>query len=111
MAAVRSGARAGDVPLLLIHAEDDETCPISHAHAIHAAAVVKDKELVVVQRCQHVGCFFRDRSAYMKLVVGFFDRVFERAEAEGRLAKGQAEEQEILVDKQSGFVKITRGAR
>jgi alpha-beta hydrolase superfamily lysophospholipase len=111
VAAVRSGARAGDVPLLLIHAEDDETCPISHAHAIHAAAVVEDKELVVVQRCQHVGCFFRDRSAYMKLVVGFFDRVFERAEAEGRLAEGQAEEQEILVDKQSGFVKITRGAR
>ena len=85
-----SAVGAGDVPLLLIHAEDDETCPISHAHAIHAAAAVEDKALVVVQRCQHVGCFFQDRSAYMKLVVGFFDRAFERAEAAARHVRESA---------------------
>ena len=115
-----SAVGAGDVPLLLIHAEDDETCPISHAHAIHAAAAVEDKALVVVQRCQHVGCFFQDRSAYMKLVVGFFDRAFERAEAAARQAKPEVEktktagsfsggagagEGTAVLD--SGFVKIT----
>lgn len=123
VSAVRSGPRAGDVPLLLIHAEDDQTCPISHAHAIHAAAAVDDKDLVVVQRCQHVGCFFQDRLAYMKLVVGFFDRVFERAEEEAHLlVKSRVEEREDLddganglgegwgktvVDASSGFVKVT----
>lgn len=76
--AVANGDRAGEVPLLLIHAEDDETCPVSHGYAIHAAAAIESnqKQLIVVQDCHHVGCFFKDRSAYMKRVVSFFDESF-----------------------------------
>jgi esterase/lipase len=80
VSAVATGARAGQVPLLLVHAEDDEVVPISHAHTIHQAAVTSEKELVVVQHCHHVGCFFQDRPTYMKKSVEFFDRAFAQAE-------------------------------
>ena len=39
VSSVAKGPRAGDVPLLIVHAEDDEVCPVSHGHAIHNAAV------------------------------------------------------------------------
>ena len=77
---VKSGPRSGEIPLLLMHAADDDVVPIKHAHNIYSAAKVTDKELVVVQHCHHIGCFFKDRPAYMRRVVQFFDRAFSMAE-------------------------------
>ena len=92
VSAVATGDRAGQVPLLVLHAEDDEVCPVSHGYAIHAAATVPrdQKQLVVVQDCHHVGCFFKDRSAYMKMVVSFFDGAFEAAAAASANANAAA---------------------
>ncbi|CAE8633943.1 unnamed protein product [Polarella glacialis] len=83
VAAVASGALAGEVPLLIMHAEGDAIVAVSQAHAIHSAAAVSadQKELVVVQHCQHIGCFFRDRPAYVRRLVDFFDVAFASAEA------------------------------
>ena len=93
VAAVAEGgsARAGQVPLLLIHAENDDVVPVSHAHAIFKAAAVppQDKRLVVVQHCHHIGCFFRDRPGYKKLLTRFFDDAFARAEAESGARGGR----------------------
>eukprot|EP00439_Symbiodinium_sp_Y106_P014264 s6164_g2.t1 len=85
--AVEHGPRAGQVPLLLIHADNDEVVTVSQAHAIHSAALAP-KELVVVQHCHHVGCFFKDRARYLKLVADFFDSAFAAAERR-RIGEGR----------------------
>ncbi|CAE7719747.1 yfhR, partial [Symbiodinium sp. CCMP2456] len=85
--AVEHGPRAGQVPLLLIHADNDEVVTVSQAHAIHSAALAP-KELIVVQHCHHVGCFFKDRARYLKLVADFFDSAFAAAERR-RIGEGR----------------------
>ncbi|CAJ1333630.1 unnamed protein product [Effrenium voratum] len=82
-AVAREGA---DVPLLLIHADHDEVVPVSQAHAIYSAASCAQKDLVVMQHCHHVGCFFQDRARYVKLLADFFDSAF--AAAEGSVGTG-----------------------
>jgi len=86
--AVAHGERAGEVPLLLIHADDDDIVTVSQGHAILSAAAVsqEDKSLIVVRRCHHIGCFFRNRLLYTKSLVDFFDHAFQAREAEVALA-------------------------
>lgn len=80
--------RAGEVPLLLLHAANDDVIPISHLHAIHSAAAAppEKKHQVVYDHCDHVGCFFVDREGYVKLLTDFFDEHFATLEKEARAA-------------------------
>lgn len=92
--AIGGSDRASEVPLLLIHGDDDSIVTISQAHTIHSAAATPPttKTLFVVQRCQHIGCFFRDRPTYLKLLADFFDECFQRAEVSQQGSGAKPEE-------------------
>jgi hypothetical protein len=64
-----------------MHAQNDKTVPVAHAHALYSAAATDKKQLVVIPHAAHVGCFFADRLAYLRRLTTFMDRAF--ADAEG----------------------------
>jgi dipeptidyl aminopeptidase/acylaminoacyl peptidase len=84
----RHGYRFGDVrpieavpaisprPLLIIHGEDDQVIPVSHARAIYAAAG-EPKQLWLFPHAQHCGGYFVDRPAYAARVAAFFDQALD----------------------------------
>jgi alpha-beta hydrolase superfamily lysophospholipase len=60
-------------PLLIIHGSEDSVVPVSHGHALFAAAH-EPKQLWVCQGVEHCGAYFLDRPAYVQRVVEFFDQ-------------------------------------
>lgn len=60
-------------PLLLIHGEQDDMCPVQHAHRLYAAAK-EPKELWLAPQAKHVGAYFADPAAYIGRVAAFFAR-------------------------------------
>lgn len=61
--------------ILLIHGLKDRSIPPEEARILFAAAG-EPKELWLVPEAEHVGCFYRERSEYVKRVVGFFQDAF-----------------------------------
>jgi dienelactone hydrolase len=80
-AVLRQAPPAQRVPLLIMHAQNDKTVPVAHAHVLYSAAATDKKQLVVIPHAAHVGCFFADRLAYLRRLTTFMDRAF--ADAEG----------------------------
>lgn len=60
-------------PLLLIHGSADRLIPVSHAHAIFAAAN-EPKQLWICEGADHCGAYFADRQRYCVRVASFFDQ-------------------------------------
>ena len=58
-------------PLLLIHGSADSLIPVSHAHAIFAAAR-EPKECLIIDGVDHCGGYFADRATYVDRVSAFF---------------------------------------
>ena len=99
---VSSKSSISHPPLLLIHAEDDETVrhipfhniildpsyahshtrirtqqlqvTLDHGRKLFESAAVSDKDLWVVPNTQHIGAYFRMPLEYSKRVVQFYDR-------------------------------------
>jgi len=79
----RAGYRPGSVrtedvvssiaprPLLFIHGEHDDMCPVEDAYRLHARAR-EPKELWISPRAKHVGVYFADPDAYVRRVGAFF---------------------------------------
>ncbi len=57
-------------PILLIHGEQDDLCPVDHALQLFARAG-EPKELWLVAQAKHVGAYFADPAAYIERVVSF----------------------------------------
>ena len=64
------GERRG-TPLLLIHGSADSLIPVSHAHAIFAAAR-EPKECLIIDGVDHCGGYFAERATYVDRVSAFF---------------------------------------
>lgn len=66
------------VPVLLIHAEKDQTAPVEMAHRLDAAAggaaAGEGHQLLVVPSCGHCCALFADLAAYWGAVFGFLGR-------------------------------------
>lgn len=60
-------------PVLIIHGENDSTTPVSHAHALYAAAG-EPRQLWIAAGLEHCGAYFADRQGYCKRVSDFFDQ-------------------------------------
>ncbi|CAA9267623.1 MAG: hypothetical protein AVDCRST_MAG77-3744 [uncultured Chloroflexi bacterium] len=71
---LRDATRLVPRPLLLIHGEDDEVVPASHARRIAAAAgnAGVSLETWFVPDCDHCGAYFLDRPRYCGRVAAFF---------------------------------------
>ncbi|OLP86632.1 Uncharacterized protein YfhR [Symbiodinium microadriaticum] len=85
--AVEHGPRAGQVPLLLIHADNDEVVTVSQAHAIHSAALApKEPGRVEVRIVRELPNLVKSSWSSWefpmpwKLVADFFDSAFAAAE-------------------------------
>lgn len=59
-----------DIPILIIHGDDDRYVPCEMAHRIYDACVSK-KELLIVPKAPHAGCFIIDEKAYKETVERF----------------------------------------
>lgn len=57
-------------PLLFIHGEQDDMCPVQHAHRLFARAG-EPKELWLLPGAKHVGAYFADPECYIARVAGF----------------------------------------
>jgi alpha-beta hydrolase superfamily lysophospholipase len=66
-------------PLLLIHGEADTVIPVSHAHAIYAAAG-EPKQLWLFPGAAHCGGYFIDRPAYAARVAALFEQALDSVE-------------------------------
>ena len=73
-----SGVRPEDVigqiaprPVLLIHGEQDDMCPIGDVHRLFARAG-DPKQLWLMPKAKHVGAYFADPDAYIARVGVFF---------------------------------------
>ncbi len=60
-------------PLFLIHGAEDSMIPVSHAHAMFAAAG-EPKELWIYAGVEHCGAYFADRVTYVERAQLFFDQ-------------------------------------
>lgn len=60
-----------DMPLLVIHGEQDNLIPISHGRTIHANSPTQDKELVVITGAGHNNLLAIDFTAYFNAIAGF----------------------------------------
>ena len=58
-------------PILFIHAEQDDMCPVNDAHRLFAHAG-EPKELWLQPKAKHVGAYFVDPDAYIARVGTFF---------------------------------------
>ena len=58
-------------PILLIHAEHDDLCPLDNVKRLYARAG-EPKELWIVPEVKHVGAYFVDPDRYLKRVAAFF---------------------------------------
>jgi dipeptidyl aminopeptidase/acylaminoacyl peptidase len=58
-------------PVLLIHGEQDDMCPVSDAHRLFARAG-DPKQLWLMPKARHVGAYFADPDAYIARVGVFF---------------------------------------
>jgi fermentation-respiration switch protein FrsA (DUF1100 family) len=58
-------------PVLLIHAEKDDLCPLENVKRLYARAG-EPKELWIVPEVKHVGAYFLDPDAYLDRVAAFF---------------------------------------
>jgi fermentation-respiration switch protein FrsA (DUF1100 family) len=71
---VRSVARLGSRPVLLIHGTADNYVPVSHAYALQqAGAANPNLRLWIVPDAEHVRAFKQFPDEYLKHVIGFFD--------------------------------------
>lgn len=113
----RAGYRSRDVepmrevaalaprPFLLIHGSEDSISPVNQGYAVFAAAG-EPKELWVVEGAEHCGAYFCDRDAYVKRVVGFFDRNLPATSAADDVPSAPAERAQVtpLADRASRSV-------
>lgn len=60
-------------PVLIIHGEQDDICPIEQGRRLYARAG-EPKELWIDPKAKHVGVYFRDPEAYLARVAHFFER-------------------------------------
>ncbi len=58
-------------PILIIHGEEDDMCPIDDAHRLFARAG-EPKQLWLLPKARHVGAYFADPDAYITRVGAFF---------------------------------------
>lgn len=63
-------------PLLLIHGSADSLIPVSHAHALYAAAR-EPKARWILEGAEHCGAYFANRAGYIERVAGFFAQHLE----------------------------------
>ena len=71
---VRSVARLGSRPVLLIHGTADNYVPVSHAYALQqAGAANPNLRLWIVPNAEHVRAYRQFPDDYLKHVIGFFD--------------------------------------
>ncbi len=59
------------VPVLIIHAENDDVIPSKNAHLLYDAAN-EPKELWIVPKATHGEAYFMARKEYEEKVLGFF---------------------------------------
>lgn len=62
-------------PVLIIHGQEDELFPVSHAHELYAAAQ-EPKELWIIEGLNHEYPI-KQRFEYRRRVLGFFEEAFE----------------------------------
>ncbi len=58
-------------PLLLIHGERDDMCPVENARRLYARAR-EPKEIWLLPQAKHVGAYFADPARYIERVADFF---------------------------------------
>jgi pimeloyl-ACP methyl ester carboxylesterase len=75
--------KLGDVtiPLLIVHSEFDSVVPCSHGFKIYeeAATAPSLKEFCIVAATEHIGAYFKDERQYVRRIVHFMDKVFDRS--------------------------------
>lgn len=64
-------------PLFIIHGDQDEIVPVSHAYELYEAAG-EPKRLWIVEDAPHVGGYFADRPRYCHEVASFFSDALTR---------------------------------
>jgi len=71
-----------NIPLLMIHSENDVVCPISQGQRMYENSKSNKKIFFPVDQCEHCGGFFKNQKAYIKRLTRFLDDSFESNEDE-----------------------------
>jgi len=66
-----------NVPLMIIHSENDIVCPIEHGRKIYENCNSQTKGWWTVEQVEHCGGFFKDPTGYIRRVSRFLDDAFE----------------------------------
>ena len=64
-----------DIPILIIHGNDDRYVPYYMGKAVYEACTSKNKKFLTVEGAGHAISFFKDRETYTKTVEEFIDSV------------------------------------
>lgn len=64
-----------NIPILIIHGDDDRFVPYSMGKAVFNACKSQNKRFLTVEGAGHAICFFKDREKYTRTVEEFIDSV------------------------------------
>jgi alpha-beta hydrolase superfamily lysophospholipase len=77
-----------DLPLLVIHGENDTLIPVHHGQELFEASPAEDKALVIIRRAGHNDVLIRDTAKYFGAVQAFIE---EHSQGKGEREKGKAD--------------------
>ena len=59
-----------DLPILIIHGDEDRIVPVEHAHQLHKAC--RDSQLHIERHCPHIGAVMLNDARYARIVTRHF---------------------------------------
>ena len=74
------------LPLFLIHGENDSVVPVSQVYKLYEVAA-EPKQLWIVPNCRHVVAHHHDRAEYVGRIAAFFDKYLKTPQDEQFTAK------------------------
>jgi len=68
------------IPLLVVHSENDSVVPVQHGFEIFAGAATptENKEFFVVKGTEHIGSYFADEQEYTRRILRFLDKYADK---------------------------------
>ena len=70
--------KKSELPLLIIHGEDDDFVPVKFGRKIYEASASKDKQIITVKGARHGMSYLNDEERCRRILTGFLKNVFEK---------------------------------
>ena len=70
--------KKSELPLLIIHGEDDDFVPVKFGRQIYEASASKNKQIITVPKARHGMSYFNDEEHCKSVLENFLKNVFEK---------------------------------